>query len=75
MRLSCTITVKEESDIVEQVFAAEDKEFKHGRSGYSLARDGSQVIITAHAQDATALRATVTSITRILTIVEKTRGA
>ena len=73
MRLSATITVQEEPELVMRVFAAEDKAFKHGRSSYSIEQQGGKVVITAEASDPTALRATVTSITRILNIIEKTK--
>ena len=72
MKLDCQIIIKEELDLIEKVFEAEDKEFK--RSGYSLKRTDDSIIINIYAQDPTALRATITSVTRILNIVRKTNG-
>lgn len=67
--LSCTITARN-IPLAEKVFAAEEKEFKHGRSRYEVTRKGDDLIITIEAQDPTALRTTVTSVTRILNIVQ-----
>ena len=71
--LECIITVSDDLELVEKVFSAEDKSFKNDRSSYSLKRKKNQIIITITANDPTALRATVTSVTRILNIVRKTR--
>jgi tRNA threonylcarbamoyladenosine modification (KEOPS) complex Pcc1 subunit len=73
LRLACSITVEDEPELVERVFEAEDKEFKHGRSGYTLTKKDGKIIINAEAADPTALRATVTSITRILNVINKTK--
>jgi len=70
--LSCIITARG-VPLAEKVFLAEDKEFKHGRSSYEVTRKGDNLIITIEAQDPTALRATVTSVTRILNIVQGTK--
>lgn len=72
MKLNCEIIIKEEIDLIEKVFQAEDKEFRHNRSNYSIKKTKDAVIITIEAQDPTALRATITSVTRILNIVRKT---
>lgn len=69
----CTITVRDEPALVESVFLAEEKKFEHGRSEYALRREKDVVVITCSADDPTALRATVTSVTRILHIVQQTR--
>jgi len=66
--LSCVITARD-IPLAEKVFLAEDKAFKHGRSSYDVQRKGDDLIITIKAEDPTALRATVTSVTRILNIV------
>ena len=67
--LSCVITTRG-FPLAEEVFLAEEKEFKHGRSSYDVQRKGDDLIITIEAKDPTALRATVTSVTRILNIVQ-----
>ncbi|MBR9703250.1 hypothetical protein GOV10_04385 [Candidatus Woesearchaeota archaeon] len=69
----CAITVRDEPELVERVFLAEEKEFKHGRSEYLLKREKGALVIICSADDPTALRATVTSVTRILNIVKQTR--
>lgn len=71
--LECVITVRDEPELIEKVFLAEEKEFTHGRSEYKISKEDDAVIITITADDPIALRATVTSVTRILGIVKKTR--
>jgi tRNA threonylcarbamoyladenosine modification (KEOPS) complex Pcc1 subunit len=68
--MRCVITVPDGAD-AEKVFRAEDKEFKHGRSSYAVEQKGKDLLITIDAKDPTALRATVTSVTRILNIVQQ----
>ena len=69
----CVITVRSEPELVERVFLAEEKEFKHGRSEYSISRVKDAIAITCSADDPVALRATITSVTRILSIVQQTK--
>ena len=69
--IDCVITLRDE--LAHKVFLAEDKEFKSQRASYEVNQDGELCTITIKAQDPTALRAAVTSVTRILNIVEKTR--
>ena len=73
--LTCVLTVRDDPALVMDVFRAEEKMFKHERSCYALARTGDEVTITIEAEDPTALRATVTSVTRILMIVRKTMNS
>lgn len=67
--LSCIIT-SPGGILAEKVFRAEEKKFTHGRSSYSIKEKDDLLTITIEAKDPTALRATVTSVTRILNIVE-----
>ena len=69
--LECVITVREDAQLVSQVFLAEEKTFNHKRSRYDVVQKGDEVIITIVADDPTALRATMTSVTRVLGIVHK----
>ena len=69
--INCVISVEDE--LAHKVFLAEDKEFKSERASYEVEQEGSTCKITIQAKDPTALRAAVTSVTRILNIVEKTK--
>ena len=69
-KLECVITVRDEP-LAEKVFLSEEKEFNHKRSGYSVITKDDNTIITIHADDPSALRATVTSVTRVLNILKR----
>lgn len=71
-QLTCTIIARNEP-ILDKVFLAEEKKFTHNRSEYDVKRKGKDVHITIEADDPIALRATVTSVTRILGIVKKVK--
>jgi tRNA threonylcarbamoyladenosine modification (KEOPS) complex Pcc1 subunit len=49
----------------------EEQEGEKDRSSYFAKMHGPEVIIDVHAQDSVALRATLVSITKILTVHEK----
>lgn len=70
--LECSITVRDEP-LAEKVFLAEEKAFKTGRSEYSVKQKGDDCHISISARDPTALRATITSVTRILNIIKRSR--
>lgn len=53
---------------IEQLFLAESKENKRGH--YTLEQQGEFLTFTIHASDATALRAFLTTITKILSVWE-----
>ena len=71
--LTCVLTVKEDVDLTYKVFQAEDKQFANSRAEYTLKKEKNLLKITINAADPTALRATITSVTRILNIVQKTK--
>lgn len=54
------------------LFAPEDKDM--GRARYTLATHADCILFTVHAQDATALRAALSTITKVLSVWEATRA-
>ena len=67
MPLSATITYPFD-ERVQQLFAAESKSFP--RTSYELIRDGDKLVFHITADDATALRAATTTITKVLSVWE-----
>lgn len=58
------------NETLSALFDTEQETFRHKRATYEVARD-KNITITIHAQDATALKATVSSICRVLSVHEK----
>ncbi len=54
------------------LFAPEDKDM--GRASYTVALHADCVLFTVHAQDATAMRAALSTITKVLSVWEATRS-
>lgn len=67
--IEATITLRKDIDRLEQLFATES--FAHARAEYTVRRDGDALVLTVSADDAVALRATITSITRVLALHDK----
>ena len=66
----------EESEELEQLknlFAPEDKELSNGRAKYVIEESDLKLVFKVEAEDAVALRATITSITKTLDIYEQTK--
>jgi tRNA threonylcarbamoyladenosine modification (KEOPS) complex Pcc1 subunit len=70
---SATISFEDEKGDTEKLLSFEDKVLSNGRAEYKVTRKGKLLIIDVLAKDSVALRSTLTSITRVLTINEKTR--
>lgn len=52
---------------------AEQGTFRHKRASYTLKKSANQLIAEIEAEDASALKATVSSICRVITVYEKAR--
>ena len=70
--ITTTIRVPDERDYVRRVFAAEQQELLNERASYSVTHDDGVATITVEARDATALRAVVNSVCKVLIAYEKT---
>lgn len=70
---SAVITIEDNADEIERLFSFEEKNLSNGRAQYSLSRKGKTLEICVSAKDSVALRSVLTSITRVLTVDEKTK--
>lgn len=66
------IIVSNDVEAIEKLFVPEDKELN--RAKYALTRVGKQLIFDIHADDATALKTAFNTITKVLTVWEKTQA-
>ena len=69
MKLSATIILIEDIDKIYESLLPEEKKIK--RSEIKLTKDTDKLTITINADDAVALRASVNSVLKLLTIYEK----
>ena len=60
-------------ELVTKCFAQEEKNIL-GRATYSITKKGGKAVFDIKAKDSTALRTALNSITKILTVIEKTKG-
>lgn len=72
MTLNATITVPKSATLV-ALFTTEAECFRHKRAGYRMREEGRRLILEIEAADASALKATVSSICRTLAVYEKAR--
>lgn len=57
---------------LEKVFKAEEKNFQNNRANYSVKKEKERHTFHVEAEDSTALRAALSSITKVLSVHEKT---
>lgn len=69
--MNATITLPYDTRIYD-LFAPEDKDI--GRARYTITDDATHITFSISADDATALRAQLNAITKLITIWEKTRA-
>jgi len=67
---SATIT-SDNPALVIKCFSCEDKSIQ-GRAEYKLVKKGGKAVFEINAADSTALRTMLNSITKLLTVIEKT---
>jgi hypothetical protein len=67
-----TIIVSEDVDSIEKLFIPEDKELN--RAKYSIIKKNKQLFFDIHADDAIALKTAFNTITKVLTVWEKTKA-
>lgn len=71
--LTANIALEDEDEKLEKLFSLEDKKLSNNRAEYIVTRTGKNLHINVKADDSVALRSILTSITRVLTIDEKTK--
>ncbi len=72
MRFSALIKVSGDVKSLEQLFSSELRESKNDRASFKIKNDKRDLLIEVVANDSTALRAMLNSISKLLTIYEKT---
>ncbi|MBU1204294.1 MAG: hypothetical protein KKA61_04210 [Nanoarchaeota archaeon] len=74
MIYSAKIRVYKNPDIIYKCFISESKSLKTDRSDYIIKKNKDYVEFDIKAKDSVALRATLNSITKLLTVYEKIEG-
>ncbi len=69
--MDATISVNDEKGLLLKCFAAEDRQIK-GRASYTIKSQKGKAIFEINAEDSIALRTVLNSITKMLTVIEKT---
>ncbi|MBD3310587.1 hypothetical protein GF351_05190 [Candidatus Woesearchaeota archaeon] len=72
MRLSASISVTDDAEKVYDCLLPEAK--KAGRSEIRLKKEDSRLMVIIEADDAVALRSSVNSVLKLLTVFEKMKG-
>lgn len=71
MKAKATVTVFSNLDEVAKVFGPEDKTLTNGRGSYTIKREEDKLIFYIEAEDSSALRALLNSISKNLIVCEK----
>jgi tRNA threonylcarbamoyladenosine modification (KEOPS) complex Pcc1 subunit len=74
MKLSAEITIREDFHNIQKLFEAEEKVFDNQRAGYEIRKTKEGLVFRISAEDSTALKAVLNSITKLLTVYEKTKA-
>ena len=74
MNLTAEIVVKEHHSDIEKLFIAEEKEFKNQRAQYEIVKNKDSITFKIKAKDSSALRAVLNSITKLISVYERTKG-
>lgn len=69
--MSAVIAVSDADGAVERVFAAEHQELLNERASYGVRHENEETVIEVTAKDATALRAVLNSVCKVLIVHEK----
>jgi tRNA threonylcarbamoyladenosine modification (KEOPS) complex Pcc1 subunit len=70
MKYNARISVNGDSELITKVFAAEDKQIKE--ASFKIEKARNSVHFDLQAEDSVALRTALNSITKVLTVIEKT---
>ena len=65
-----TITVNGDSELIQKVFASEDKQIKD-KARYKIKKNAAGIAFAVEAEDSIGLRTVLNSITKVLTVIEK----
>ena len=73
MNYTANIIITEDFNNIKKLFIAEEKKFPNGRACFEIKKEEDKLNIEIQASDATSLRAILNSITKNLSIYEKTK--
>lgn len=71
--LSASITINENLSELDKLFSFEDKVFSNGRAKYDVVRGNDFLKFEIVAEDSVALRSVLNTVTKIITVHEKTK--
>jgi len=71
--LEATITITENRFDIQKLFSFEDKEFKNERASYEIKVKDNKLIFEIKSKDPNALRSILNTITKLLSVYEKTK--
>jgi len=71
--LSASITINENLSELDKLFSFEDKVFSNERAKYNIVRSKDFLKFEIVAEDSVALRSVLNTITKIITVHEKTK--
>ena len=71
--LKASIIVQEDCFEIEKLFSFEDKEFQNQRAKYTTKKEKNTLTFLVEAKDSTALRSVLNTITKLLSVYEKTK--
>lgn len=74
MNLSAEIVVRGDVYNIEKLFIPEEKTFKNQRASYELKRTKDKIVFKIKAEDGSALRAVLNSITKLISVYEDTQS-
>jgi len=74
MNLQASIIISGDVDNLQKLLTAESNETGNKRSSFHLEELKDRLIIKINAKDPVALRTTLNTVTKILTVYEQTRG-
>lgn len=69
--ISATIATEDKDNHIYKLFASEEKEFTNKRASYELSHKNGETTFNVKATDASALRAVLNSISKIMIVYEK----
>ncbi len=72
MKYNARISVKGDAALIKKVFASEDTRIKE-KASYEVKKTRDSIYFDIHAEDSVGLRTALNSITKVLTVIEKTR--
>ena len=73
--LTAKLFVDYDAEILEKIFSMEEKEFSNERASYKVVLKDNCLEFDVQAKDSVALRSVLNTITKILTVYEKTKEA